>query len=78
MSSPAAEGATGVASRSSVVFGLFLVLYALGAARTVQGGDAGEFMTIAATGGVAHPPGYPAFSLRVRLTALLPIAGMAW
>jgi len=78
MSSPAAEGATGVASRSSLVFGLFLVLYALGAARTVQGGDAGEFMTIAATGGVAHPPGYPAFSLLVRLTALLPVAGMAW
>lgn len=34
-------------------------LYAACAARTVQGGDAGELMTVAAIGSVPHPPGYP-------------------
>lgn len=52
---------------------LFLLVYALTCARTAQGGDASEFMTIAAVGGVAHPPGYPLFSLLVRLAGpLLP------
>jgi hypothetical protein len=60
------------------VFVAFLALYALGCARTVQGGDAGEFMTISALGGVAHPPGYPLFSLLLRIVGLLPIDSVPW
>jgi hypothetical protein len=55
------------------VFAGFAVVYVLGCARTVQGGDAAEFMMLAARGGVAHPPGYPLFSLLLRAShALLP------
>ena len=75
---PATDDTRGIAGRSLVVFALFLLLYALGAARTVQGGDAGEFMTITARGGVAHPPGYPLFSLLVRVMHLLPVANVPW
>ena len=35
----------------------FLALYLVTATRTVQGGDTAEFVTVAAQGGVAHPPG---------------------
>ena len=57
----------------------FALLYAAGAARTVQGGDAGEFMTVAAAGGVAHPPGYPLYTtLGALLVAVLPGANVAW
>ena len=60
------------------VFFTALVLYGSGCAFTVQGGDAGEFMTLAATGGVAHPPGYPLFVWMLRLCNLLPVANVAW
>jgi len=38
-------------------------LYFVTAARTVQGADNGEFCTLFATGGVAHPSGYPLYTL---------------
>jgi hypothetical protein len=51
----------------------------LTASRTVQGGDAGEFATVIATGGVAHPPGYPLFVLLGRLVhSLLPFGSAAF
>jgi hypothetical protein len=50
-----------------------LVLYAFTATRTVQGGDAGEFVLLAGSVGVAHPPGYPLYVLLSRLFALLPV-----
>ncbi|MBI5494818.1 MAG: DUF2723 domain-containing protein [Deltaproteobacteria bacterium] len=57
----------------------FLVLYAATAARTVQGGDAGEFMVLGAAGGVAHPPGYPLYTLLCRVfVAALPWGTVAW
>ncbi len=43
------------------------VLYALCSARTIQGADAAEFMSVAAVGGVPHPPGYPLQTWAVRL-----------
>ncbi len=67
-----------MARRSWPVFVAFLLLYGLGCARTVQGGDAGEFMTLSALGGVAHPPGYPLFTLLLRVTGLLPVANVPW
>jgi len=38
------------------------VWYVLGAATTFQYADSAEFLTVAATGGVAHPPGYPLYT----------------
>src|SRR4051812_1979972 len=53
-------------------FVLALSLYVWTAARTVQGGDAGEFGLIGILGGIAHPPGYPLYSLLARLAGVLP------
>ena len=56
-----------------------MLLYAAGATRTVQGGDAAEFMTVAAAGGVAHPPGYPLYAaLASLLVKVLPFGTVAW
>ena len=63
--------------RSLPPFAAALLLYGLTAARTVQGGDAGELMTLAATGGAAHPPGYPLFVAWLRLWALVPVGEVA-
>jgi hypothetical protein len=57
---------------TGLCFALPLVLYVLTAARTVQGGDTGEFGLIGIVGGVAHPPGYPLYSLILRLFGALP------
>lgn len=44
-----------------VGLGIWLILYLKGAATTFQPADSAEFLTVAATGGVAHPPGYPLY-----------------
>lgn len=47
-------------------------------AETVVGGDSGDMVTAAITFGVAHPPGYPIFTLFGWLTSLMPISTPAW
>ena len=47
-------------------------LYFLTAATTVEGADNGEFCTLFATGGVAHPSGYPLYTLLLRAFAWMP------
>jgi MFS family permease len=63
---------------TALCFGVPLVLYAITAARTVQGGDTGEFACIGVLGGVAHPPGYPLYTLLARLAAHLPFGPLFW
>ncbi|XP_061553168.1 protein O-mannosyl-transferase TMEM260 isoform X1 [Phycodurus eques] len=48
-----------------------LALYVPCVQRTVPGGDSGELITTACELGVAHPPGYPLFTLLSRLTMCL-------
>jgi hypothetical protein len=48
------------------------IAYASTAPRWILGGDNGEFATLFATGGIAHPPGYPAMVLWLRLFRWLP------
>jgi hypothetical protein len=55
-----------------------LLLYAATASVTVQGGDAGEFLTVAAAGGVVHPPGYPLFIALASGLVALPIGPVPW
>src|SRR5688500_2704500 len=50
-----------------------LVLYVQTAAREIVVGDSTEFATIALSGGVAHPPGYPLLILLARLFTWLPV-----
>lgn len=64
---------------SWLLFAGFGLLYLATAARTVQGGDSGELVTVAAAGGVPHPSGYPLFALLSRLfTLLVPFGSVAW
>jgi hypothetical protein len=42
------------------------------------GSDGGDLITAAATGGVAHPTGYPVYLLLARLFQLLPIGSLAF
>jgi hypothetical protein len=52
--------------------------YASTAPRWILGGDNGEFATLFATGGVAHPPGYPTMVLWLRAWHWLPVASAAY
>lgn len=45
---------------------------------TVAGGDSGELITVAHVLGVAHPPGYPLYTMLARLFTLLPVSTIAW
>ena len=53
--------------KEGLIFLSFFLLYAATASRTVIQGDTGEFLSVAAVGGVAHPPGYPLYSFIVWL-----------
>jgi hypothetical protein len=55
------------------VVGLTALLYVLTAARDIVVGDTPELITAAVTLGVAHPPGYPLFTMLGHLFSLLPV-----
>ncbi len=57
---------------AGVFFGVALLTYLATSAHHVLGGDSGEFATLAATGGVAHPPGYPLYVLLLRALRWIP------
>lgn len=83
MNAPAASGLrpwlTALADRPLAVFLAFSALYLSGAASGPAGGDTGEYMALAAVGGVAHPPGYPLYTLLLRaFAALVPAGTIAW
>ena len=68
-----------LAEHPIATFGVFAAVYALGAARGPAGGDTGEYMTLAAVGGVAHAPGYPLYTwLLQAAVALVPVGGIPW
>lgn len=48
-----------------ILFLGFFLLYTTTSSHTVIQGDTGEFLSVASTGGVAHPPGYPLYSFLV-------------
>ncbi len=50
------------------------LVYALSTPAWVLGGDNGEFVTLFAKGGVAHPPGYPLYVMLLRAFAWLPMS----
>ena len=55
-----------------------LAIYVRTLCPTVAGGDSGEFIVAAYTLGVAHPPGYPLYTLLGKLFTLLPLGTIAW
>ena len=56
-----------------------LALYAVTVHPGLPAGDSGELITVVATGGVAHPPGYPLYTLLGRLWLVpVPFGSAAW
>ena len=55
-----------------------LAVYVATLTPTVAGGDAGEMITVAYLLGVAHPPGYPLYTLLAKLASLVPFGTVAW
>ena len=57
--------------------GIFLI-YLRTLAPTIVGGDTGELITVAYKMGVAHPPGYPLFTILAKLFTFIPFGSIAW
>ena len=57
--------------------GIFLV-YLRTLAPSIVGGDTGELITVACKLGVAHPPGYPLFTMLAKLFTFIPFGTIAW
>ena len=55
-----------------------LGLYVATLAPSVQPADAGEFQLVSAVLGIAHPPGYPLYTMLGKLFTLLPLGDPAW
>ncbi len=55
-----------------------LVIYVSTMASSIAGGDAGELMGAAITGGVAHPPGFPLYMILAKFFTYLPLSSLAW
>ena len=70
-----ASGTIAAAALFLAVFGvLVLTMYP-----TVPGGDSGELIVAACTRGIAHPPGYPLFTmLGIAFHDLIPFGSPAW
>lgn len=60
------------------VFVCALSLYTAGMAPGLLWGDSAEMQILAGIGGVAHPTGYPLFTLVGRLFTALPLGNEAW
>ncbi len=61
-----------------LVGGVALLLYVGTLAPSVQPADAGEFQLVAAVLGIAHPPGYPLYTMLGKLFTLVPLGDVAW
>jgi hypothetical protein len=59
-------------------FSLSLATYVYTLQPTVGLEDSGELVTAAYTLGVAHPPGYPAWTILAKLFTLIPAGNIAW
>lgn len=59
-----------------LVFALSLTLFVSTLNPSILPGDSGEFITVIGIGGVAHPPGYPLFTLIGKLFSYLPFGSL--
>lgn len=58
---------------AALALAMIAALYLATAARPVLGGDNGEFASLMVQGGVAHPTGYPLYTLYLRAMSWLPV-----
>lgn len=72
------SAATGTWLVALAIGGVSFAAYLATLYPSVAGGDSGELTVVAATGGVAHPPGYPLYTMLARMFASLPMGSIAW
>lgn len=78
-SEPSPLGPTARSLAAVAAFIVPLLAYLRALHPGLPAGDSGELITAAATGGVAHPPGYPLYLMLAGLVArLLPFGDVAW
>jgi len=63
---------------ASTLFIVYLLTMANGLTWANSGADGGDLITAAATGGIAHPTGYPVYLLLARVFQLLPVGSLAY
>ena len=63
---------------ASLLFTFTLVVYTLTLSRSVYFGDSGEFIAVAKVLGIAHPPGYPLYTMIAHLFTYLPFGNIAF
>ena len=61
-----------------VVGAVAFALYLVTCSPTINFTDSGELVTVAWTGGIAHPPGYPLYTLIGTAALQLPFGEPAW
>jgi tetratricopeptide (TPR) repeat protein len=62
----------------TAIFLLTFIIYIKTLCPSVPPRDSGELITAAYTLGIAHPPGYPLYSLLGKLFTLIPFGSIAW
>ncbi|XP_078492165.1 protein O-mannosyl-transferase TMEM260 [Ciona intestinalis] len=62
----------------SIIFCIVLALYTSSIYPSVPGGDSGELVIAARELGVAHPPGYPLFTMLAKLFQVIPFVSPVW
>src|SRR3972149_8029284 len=55
-----------------------VMIYFKTTANTVVYGDSGEYITVGKILGIAHPPGYPLYTILAHLFTYLPLNSIAW
>ncbi len=63
---------------SGLIFIITLATYTAALAPDVLYSDSAEFQTLAYTGGMTHPTGYPVYILLARLVGSVPLNTLAW
>lgn len=72
----AAERSSGRSWEAEIIFILFLVLYLMTASPSLGWRDSPEFADATHTLGIAHPAGFPTFSLAAKVIALIPLGSI--
>jgi len=63
---------------SALIFLISFITYLFTLAPTISWGDSGELITVAYTLGIAHPSGYPLYTLFGKLFTFIPIGSIAF
>jgi predicted membrane-bound dolichyl-phosphate-mannose-protein mannosyltransferase len=61
-----------------LIFAIYSVFFLFFQTNTIYGGDGGDFVAAALSGGFAHAPGYPLYSILGYLLTKLPFETPAW